>query len=58
VGRGRAYSVTNEAKIHIVRHKEDGGDIFSVRFGDEGFVLEFDEGLMPRRIQALQEKAG
>ena len=37
--------------------EEDEEDTFSVRFGDENFVLEFGEGLLPRLIQILEENA-
>lgn len=49
--------VSNEAPINVVRHREDEQDSFSVRFGDENFVLEFDEELMARLIQILEENA-
>jgi hypothetical protein len=50
--------VSNEAEIHVVRHKEDEQDIFSVRIGDEAFVLEFGEGFIPRLFAALEAKFG
>ncbi|MGH3374047.1 MAG: hypothetical protein ACRDP6_04865 [Actinoallomurus sp.] len=49
--------VSKEAPINVVRYREDEEDSFSVRFGDENFVLEFDEGLMARLIQTLEENA-
>jgi hypothetical protein len=48
--------VSNEAEIHVVRHKEDEEDTFSVRFGDEDVVLEFGEGFLPRLFAALEAK--
>jgi hypothetical protein len=46
--------VSNEAEIHVVRHKEDEEDTFSVRFGDEDVVLEFGEGFLARIVAALE----
>jgi hypothetical protein len=46
--------MSNETEIHVVRHKEDEEDTFSVRFGDEDVVLEFGEGLLPRIVAALE----
>jgi hypothetical protein len=44
----------NGTPIVVVRHVvEDEDDILSVRFGDEGLVLEIEEGLLPTLHEAL-----
>jgi hypothetical protein len=45
----------NGTPIHVVRHEvEAEDDILSVRFGDEGLVLEIEEGLLPKLHEALR----
>ena len=46
--------VAHDASIRVRRYREEGLDeIISVRFGDERLVLELDEGVLPRLVEAL-----
>lgn len=46
-----------ETRVRVVRHvEEDADDVISVRFGDEGLVLEIDEGMLPALVQALERE--
>jgi hypothetical protein len=46
----------NGTPIKVVRHvAEEEDDILSVRFGDEGLVLEIEEGLLPTLGEALRQ---
>lgn len=50
--RSRTYvHVQADTEIHVRRH--EGDDIVSVRFDDERLVLEFDEEVLPRVVEAL-----
>jgi hypothetical protein len=45
----------NGTPIDVIRHvAEEEDDILAVRFGDEGLVLEIEEGLLPSLHEALQ----
>jgi hypothetical protein len=46
--------VAHGAAIRVRRYREAADDIISVRFGDERLVPEFDEGILPRLVEALR----
>jgi hypothetical protein len=49
--------LSSDTRVRVVKHvEEDVDDIISVRFGDEGLVLEMDEGMVPALVRALERE--
>lgn len=51
VGSRTYVHVPGGAAIHVRRREDD--DIVSVRFDDERLVLEFEDDVVPRVVEAL-----